>query len=120
MKGFKKVLRFKIFDNYSNARKIADDIILSLMKNDIDKDIYSNCSLPIYVPTVRTSFLSTLVNFFHSNNEDIYFRRLMKECAEREDYKIHIITIYEVVRKHRKRIIPPTFTNEDIRNILLP
>ena len=33
MKGFTKILKFKIYENYENARKIADDIIVSLVKN---------------------------------------------------------------------------------------
>ena len=64
MNGFNKVLKFGVWGTFKNARIIADDIILSLIKNNgfkedkEDKEDY----LPTYTSSVKEDFLCWLGN----------------------------------------------------------
>lgn len=64
MKGFEKILKFTVFENYEDARKIADDIIVCLVKNSGLKTEDEKSYLPTYVSTVRETFFSFFMDFF--------------------------------------------------------
>ena len=64
MKGFEKILKFNVFESYENARKIADDIIVSLVKNSCCETEDDKRFLPTYTSTVRETFGSSLLDCF--------------------------------------------------------
>lgn len=65
MFGVNKVLEFSIDGNFDNVRKIADDIIISLMKNDAKKD--GEPLKRTYGSTIRKDFIYRLVKFFYED-----------------------------------------------------
>lgn len=103
MKGFKKILKFKTFQKYEDARKIADDIIVSLVKNSGFETNDEKDFLPTYISTVRETFCSKFANFFDfSVSED----ELEAEFELFNDKKIgdYCIVIYEVDGNRKSKL----------------
>ena len=109
MKGFSKILKFKVFESYDDARKIADDIIISLVKNSGCKTEEEKKYLPTYVSTVRETYLSSFV--------DCVFKD--KDAEEEDDdkrYAEYRISIYEV-RGNRKSKLSVS-QNKELRELI--
>lgn len=89
MNGFNKVLKFGVWGTFKNARIIADDIILSLVKNSELKEEEKDC-LPTYTSTIKENLLCWLGDI--SSNKD----EIDNENSDVGYVSKWIITIYEV------------------------
>lgn len=111
MNGFHKVLKFNVFESYNNARKIADEIIESLVNNTSLKNEEKEY-LPTYTSTVRESFLSVLGGSVDCGDKDS--DNITKD--EDEEIADYVIRIYEV-RGNRKSRLSVT-QNKQLREIV--
>ena len=110
MKGFDKILKFKISCSYENARKIADDIIVSLMKNtDLKEE--EKIYLPTYTSTVRETHLGISL-LPDEKIEDLF------DYEKRDKmYSEFIIEIFEVTGNRRSRL--SVTQNKEFRDMLM-
>lgn len=96
MKGMKKVLKFKVFSNYNNARKIADDIIISLMRHSGLEEKEREYA-QTFSSTVRPTPFSWLFTSHPSDDND-------NIDADDADYNDFIITIYEMKGNRKSKL----------------
>lgn len=108
MNGFHRVLKFHIWGTYSNARKIADEIIISLVKNSGLKEEERDW-LPTYTSTVREDFLS----FLFSNDDD---KDKLEETNREDRVSDWVIKIYEVRGNRQSRL--SVTQNEELYNMV--
>lgn len=105
MNGFNKVLRFGVWGTFKNARIIADDIILSLIKNsglnENEKDF-----LPTYTSSIKEDFLCWLGDIGSDRDEN----------AEEEYITKWIIRIYKTQGNKGSKI--SVTQNKELRNII--
>ena len=91
MKGFNKVIKFKIEESYENARKIADDIIVSLTKNTSKDGVH----IPTFVSTItETSYGKTILR----DGSKILLDSKDKEVSE------YIIEIFVALGNRRSKL----------------
>lgn len=109
MNGFHKVLKFHVWENYNNARKIADEIIESLVNNTSLKNEEKEY-LPTYASTVRESFSSILGSSIDCGDED------SNNISEDEEIADYVIRIYEVKGNRKSRL--SVTQNERLREII--
>lgn len=76
---FNKVVKFSVYESYNNARKIADDIIESLISNTSFKN---DENTPTYASSVRRDFWT----FCAVNDDEIscYVIRIYKIAGNRK------------------------------------
>lgn len=89
MNGFDKVLKFGVWGTFKNARIIADDIILSLIKNSGFKEDEKDY-LPTYTSSIKEDFLCWLGDIGSGKDET------GDEYSKEEYTTKWIIRIYEV------------------------
>ena len=109
MNGFNKVLKFKVWGSFQDARTIADDIIMSLVKNSGLKEEEKDY-LPTYTSTIKEGFLCCLGDIFSSDNE--------VDDGTGEDKYISqwIIRIYEAKGNRGSRL--SVTQNKELRDIV--
>ncbi len=109
MNGFNKILKFKVWKSFREARTIADDIIMSLVKNsglnEEEKDY-----LPTYTSTIKESFLCWLGDVVFSEDET------ENETGEDKYISQWIIRIYEVNGNRGSRL--SVTQNKKLRDIV--
>ena len=109
MKGFNKILKFKISCTYKNARKIADDIIVSLVKNtDLKEE--EKIHLPTYTSTVRET------RFGRALLADETIEDLLDVEKRDKMYSEFVIEIFEVEGNRRSRL--SIAQNKELRDIV--
>lgn len=97
MNGFNKILKFRVWGSFREARTIADDIIMSLVKNSGLKEAEKDC-LPTYTSTIKESFLCWLGDI--GSSED----KTENETGEDKYISQWIIRIYEVKGNRGSRL----------------
>ena len=109
MNGFNKILRFKVWGSFKEVRAIADDIIISLVKNSGFKE-EEKCCLPTYTSTIKEGFLCWLGDIFSSDNK--------VEDGTGEDKYVSqwIIRIYEAKGNIGSRL--SVTQNKELRDIV--
>ena len=109
MNGFNKVLKFGVWGTFKNARVIADDIVLSLIKNSGLKEDEKDY-LPTYTSSIKEDFLCWLGDI--GSNSD----RIESENAEEEYVTKWIIRIYKTQGNEGSKI--SVTQNKELRNII--
>lgn len=111
MRGFEKILKMKIWNTYSNARKIADDIIISMIKNH---DLYDSdlSYMPTYISTVQVSNLLSATRIT-SEDDDEYNLWCIRvyQCNGNRKSKLSISQNPELMSIVNKIDKPESFTN---------
>lgn len=109
MNGFNKILKFKVWGSFREVRNIADDIIMSLVKNsglnEEEKDY-----LPTYASSIKEDLLCWLgdIGSGQDKTED--------ENNEEEYVTKWIIRIYEVKGNRGSRL--SVTQNKELRDIV--
>ena len=99
MRGFSKVCKFTVYESYNNARKIADDIVISLMKNtSVKEDEY----LPTYISTVKEHFSCIFIGVATDENTISYY----------------VIEVYEVLGNEKSKL--SISQNKYLRDVIFP
>ena len=109
MKGFEKILKFNVFESYENARKIADDIIVSLVKNSCCETEDDKRFLPTYSSIVRENFCSSFLDCFMEEDPE-------EKVDEDKRIGTYSISIYEVRGNRRSRL--SVTQNKELRDIV--
>ena len=109
MNGINKILKFRVWGSFQEARTIADDIIMSLVKNSGLKEEEKDY-LPTYASTIKEGFLCWIGDIFSSDNE--------VEDGTGEDKYVSqwIIRIYEAKGNKGSRL--SVTQNKELRDIV--
>lgn len=109
MNGFNNVLKFRVWGSFQEARTIADDIIMSLVKNSGLKEEEKDY-LPTYTSTIKESFLCWIGDIGSSEN------KTENETGEDKYISQWIIRIYEVNGNRGSRL--SVTQNKELRDIV--
>lgn len=109
MNGFNKILKFRVWGSFREARTIADDIIMSLVKNSGLKEAEKDC-LPTYTSTIKESFLCWLGDIGSIDDET------ENETGEDKYISQWNIRIYEVNGNRGSRL--SVTQNKELRDIV--
>lgn len=101
MKGFHKVIVFKMWNTYANVRAIADDIIESMNTHIKAEDAVT------YSSTIKESFLCALGNLFDPVDED------EEDSSCTDEYSYWVIRIYRCDGNRGSRLARPSHNNVD-------
>lgn len=108
MNGFKRVLKFGVWGTFKDARTIADDIIVSLVRNSgLEKEEEKDW-LSTYTSTIKEDFLYALGDFSSSDDSE--------ELKSEDKYVSKwIIRIYEAKGNRGSRL--SVTQNKELRDI---
>lgn len=105
MKRIDRILKFTLTGSYINARKVADDIVVSLIKN---KDVES--SPETFASSVTLSPLGRLVKFLKKGSKPgVYDWDSHKLC--------YVIEIYKTYGNRKSKLF--VICNDDLKQVVV-
>ena len=105
MKRIDSILKFTLTESYMNARKVADDIVVSLIRN---KDVKS--SPETFASSVTLSPLGRLVKFFKKNSKPGIY--------DWDSYKLrYVIEIYKTYGNRKSKL--SVSCNDDLKQMVV-
>jgi len=107
MKDIKRVLKFTKYDTYNSIRKVADDIVISLMNNETFNR-----------PRTFTSTIVVNPIYQIGVGLGIFIPKCREYGVEKDErYMLYDIKIYQVLGNRKSRI--SIAQNEQLRQIVL-